>query len=181
MLAFVTFLDKKLQGQSSAPDPRVFLIDVAPVHIAYAFSLCASQAHPPMLHQSQQHFRGTASGHWSDETLQGRGGHCTRQLLCDRSARHHPCKWKRRPLRQPCTEQESHACLGERSSPCIADPGEKSTSTAGGTLSTMTPPRCWTRPDNTWRRAHFSAAANVDHSQKETCKARRRTRSPLPS
>ena len=37
MLAFVTFLDNKLQGQSSAPDPWVFVIDVAPVHTAYAF------------------------------------------------------------------------------------------------------------------------------------------------
>ena len=45
------------------------------------------------------------------------------QLLCDHSDRHHPCWWKRRSLRQPCTEQESHACVGERSSPCIAEPG----------------------------------------------------------
>ena len=37
VLAFVTFLDNKLQGQSSAPDPWVFVIDVAPVHTAYAF------------------------------------------------------------------------------------------------------------------------------------------------
>ena len=88
------------------------------------FSLCASQAHPPMLHQSRQHVRGTASGHWSDDTLQGRARHCMRQLLCVHTARHHPCRWKRRSLRQPCTEQESHACLGERSSPCIAEPGE---------------------------------------------------------
>ena len=67
------------------------------------------QAHPPMLHKSRQHVRGTASGHSSDETLQGRAGHCMRQLLCVHTARHHPCRWKRRSLRQPCTEQESHA------------------------------------------------------------------------
>ena len=58
-------------------------------------------------------------------------------------------------------------------------PRRKSTSKAGGTLWPMTPLRCWTRPDSTWRRIHFSPAANVDHSQKETCKARHRTRLPL--
>ena len=153
MLSFVIFLDNKLQGQSSAPDPWVFPIDVAPMSHCVCFSLCASQAHLPMPHQSRQHVRSTASGRWSDETRQGRAGHCMRQLVCDNTARHPPCKWKRRSLRQPCKEQEAHAFLGERSSSCIAEPGEKSTSTAGGTLWPMTPPRCW--PDSSWQRAHF--------------------------
>ena len=74
-----------------------------------SFSLCASLGHPPGLHQPWQHVRGTASGHWSDKTLQGRAGHCMRQLLCDNIARLPQWRWNRRFFRQPGKEPETHS------------------------------------------------------------------------
>ena len=73
-----------------------------------------------MLHQSRQHVRGTPSGHWSDETLQGRAGHCMRQVLCV-TIRAGGSVVLSDSLAQ---NRKSHAYFGERSSPCIAEPGE---------------------------------------------------------
>ena len=77
-LAFVTILDNKLQGQSSAPDPWVFLIDVGPVHIAYAFR----SALPKHIHLCYINPSSTSVAQPADVGA----GHCMRQLLCDHSA-----------------------------------------------------------------------------------------------
>ena len=74
----MTFLDNKLQGQSSAPDPWVFLIDVGPVHISYAFR----SALPKHIHLCYINPSSTSVAQPADVGA----GHCMRQLLCDHSA-----------------------------------------------------------------------------------------------
>ena len=171
MLAFVTFLDNKLQWQ----------IDVAPVHIAYAFR----SALPKHIHPCYVNPGSTSVAHPADtgvmkpvkgalaivcgnffastllDTIRASGSVVLSDSLAQN--RDHMPVWVNEAVLALQSREKIHF------------------NSCGGTLWTMTPPRCWARPDNTWRRAHFSAAANVDHFEKETCKARRRTRVPLPS
>ena len=92
LLEFVTLLDNKLTELRSGPGPWVFLIDVASVHIAYAFrSVLPKHTHQCCINRDSTSVAQSADI-GSDETVQGRDGHCMRRFLCDDIARHPPCK-----------------------------------------------------------------------------------------
>ena len=167
LLEFVTLLNNKLTGQRSGPDPWVFLIDVASVHIAYAFR----SVHPKHTHLCCIH-RGSTSVAQSADI----------------------------GVTKPFKDAMATAC-GDSFATTLLDPLRASEtvvlsdSLAQNTIHMPTWVTEAVLPLQSREKIHLDgwkhivthvldtarkhlAAAYVDHFQKETYKARRRTRLP---